>query len=96
MSQNGKGRDHNRNAFSLLLAGGGFRAGHIHGATDDVGYHAVENVVSVPDLFATILHQMGLDHTRLTYHHNGRDESLTDVAVSKARVVHELLNAPPA
>ena len=62
VSQNGSGRDHNRNAFSLLLAGGGFKAGHVHGATDDVGYKSVEGRVSVPDLHATILHQLGLDH----------------------------------
>lgn len=92
VSQRSKGRDHNRNAFSLLVAGGGFRGGYAHGATDEVGYRAVEQVVTLPDLFATILHQLGLDHTRLTYRHHGRDESLTDVAVSKARVVHELLS----
>ncbi len=91
VSQNGSGRDHNRNGFSLLLAGGGFKAGYVHGATDDVGYRAVESPVSVPDLFATILYQLGLDHTRLVYTHQGREESLTDVAVSRARVVGELL-----
>ena len=62
VSQNGNGRDHNRNAFSLLLAGGGFKAGHVHGATDEVGYKAVEERVSVPDLHATLLHQLGMDH----------------------------------
>src|SRR6266436_4754566 len=56
ISQNGKGRDHNRNAFSLLLAGGGFKAGHVHGATDDVGYRSVEDIVTVPSLHATLLH----------------------------------------
>jgi len=91
VSQNGKGRDHNRNGFSLLLAGGGFRAGHVHGATDDVGYRAVENKVHVTDLFATLLHQLGLDHDQLTYRHHGRDETLTDSPVSGARVVHELI-----
>jgi uncharacterized protein (DUF1501 family) len=90
VSQNGSGRDHNRNAFSLLLAGGGFKAGHVHGATDEVGYRAAVDRVSVPDLHATILHQLGLDHNRLTYHHHGRDETLTDAPVSGARVVEEL------
>jgi hypothetical protein len=92
VSQNGSGRDHNRNAFSLLVAGGGFRAGHVHGATDDVGYKSVEGRVSVGDLHATILHQLGLDHNRLTYHHHGRDETLTDSVVTGARVVEELLD----
>ena len=94
VSQHSKGRDHNRNGFSLLLAGGGFKSGHVHGATDDVGYRAAVDPVGVPDLFATILHQLGLDHTRLSFHHHGRDETLTDVPVSKARVVGELLDAP--
>ena len=91
VSQNGKGRDHNRNAFSLLVAGGGFKAGHVHGATDDVGYKSVEGRVSVHDLHATLLHQLGIDHDRLTYRHHGRDETLTDSPVSDARVVAELL-----
>jgi hypothetical protein len=91
VSQNGQGRDHNRNAFSLILAGGGFKAGHVHGATDDVGYRAVDKPISVPDLHATILHQLGLDHTRLTYPHHGSDESLTDARVTRARVITDLL-----
>jgi len=91
VSQNGKGRDHNRNAFSLLLAGGGFKAGHVHGATDPVGYRAAEGRVSVPDLHATLLHHLGVDHERLTYIHHGRPETPTDAVVSKARVVKELL-----
>lgn len=91
VSQNGRGRDHNRNAFSLLLTGGGFKAGHVHGETDAVGYRAVVGRVTVPDLHATILHQLGLEHTRLTYRHHGSDESLTDARVSNARVVGELL-----
>jgi Protein of unknown function (DUF1501) len=95
VSQNGGGRDHNRNAFSLLLAGGGFKAAHVHGATDDVGYQSVEGRVSVNDLHATILNQMGLDHNRLTYRHHGRDETLTDSAVTDARVVDELLANGP-
>ena len=91
VSQNGLGRDHNRNAFTALLAGDGFRPGHVHGATDDVGYRATEDPVSVPDLFATILHQLGLDHDALTYHHHGRNETLTDSPVSDATVVDKLL-----
>lgn len=93
ISQNGAGRDHNRNAFSLLLAGGGFRRGYVHGATDDVGYRAVEKRVTVPDLHATILGQLGLDHDQLSYRHQGRDETLTDSPVTKARVVDELVSA---
>lgn len=91
VSQNGKGRDHNRNAFSLLLAGGGIRAGHVHGATDPVGYRAIEGRVSVADLHATVLHLLGFDHHQLTYQHNGRPETLTDSVVSDARVVKEIL-----
>jgi hypothetical protein len=95
VSQNGKGRDHNRNAFSLFLAGGGIKAGHVHGATDDFGYKAVMDRVSVPDLHATLLHQLGLDHHKLGYPHRGRQETLTDAPVSKARVVAGLLQKPP-
>lgn len=91
VSQNGNGRDHNRNAFGLFIAGGGFKNGYVHGATDEFGYRAVEGRVSCHDLNATFLHQLGLDHERLTYFHNGRDETLTDPAVSQARVVDELL-----
>ncbi|MBI2826868.1 MAG: DUF1501 domain-containing protein [Planctomycetia bacterium] len=92
VSQNGSGRDHNRNAFSLILAGGGFKRGHVHGATDDVGYRSVEGRVSVPDLHATILHQLGFDHRQLTYLHHGRPETLTDASVTKARIVGELID----
>jgi hypothetical protein len=95
VSQNGKGRDHNRNAFSLFLVGGGFKPGHVHGATDDFGYKAVTDRVSVPDLHATILHQLGLDHRKLSYPHRGRKETLTDAPVSKARVVAKLLAKAP-
>jgi hypothetical protein len=95
VSQNGKGRDHNRNAFSLWLAGGGIKAGHVHGATDDFGYKAAVDRVSVPDLHATLLHQLGLDHRRLSYPFRGRDETLTDASVSKAHVVANLLKRPP-
>ena len=90
-SQGGSGRDHNMHAFTALVSGGGFKAGHIHGATDEVGYKAVEDKVSVLDLLATILHQMGLDHRQLTYQHNNLEVSLTDAKVSQASVVHPLL-----
>jgi uncharacterized protein (DUF1501 family) len=92
ISQGGSGRDHNRHAFTLLLAGGDFKAGTVYGTTDEFGYKAVEDRVSCPDLLATLLNQMGLDHTRLAYRHNGREESLTDPAVTGAHVVQELLN----
>jgi hypothetical protein len=95
VSQNGKGRDHNRNAFSLWLAGGGFKAGHVHGATDDFGYRAVADRMTVPDLHATLLHQLGIDHRRLSYPFRGRDETLTDAGVTKAHVVAGLLEKPP-
>jgi hypothetical protein len=91
VSQGSKGRDHNRNAFSLWLAGGGFKPGHTHGATDEFGYKAAIDRVSVPDLHATILHQLGLDHRKLTYLHHGRQETLTDATATKARVVGELI-----
>jgi hypothetical protein len=91
VSQNGLGRDHNRNAFSAILAGGGFKAGCVYGATDEVGYRSIENRVSVPDLHATLLHQLGLDHDRLTYLHHGSDETLTDSRVTEAHVVHDIL-----
>jgi Protein of unknown function (DUF1501) len=66
----------------------------VHGETDAVGYRAVAGRVTVPDLHATILHQLGLEHTRLTYRHHGSDESLTDARVTNARVVGELLQLP--
>ncbi len=91
VSQNGTGRDHNRNAFSLIAAGGGFRSGFVYGESDEVGYRAAVNRVSVADFHATVLHQLGLDHESLTFHHSGRDETLTDASLTDARVVHELL-----
>ena len=91
VSQGTDGRDHNGHGFSLWLAGGGFRAGHAHGATDEFGYKATEGVVTVHDLHATLLESLGLDHARLTYPHDGREDSLTDHEVTKARVIRELL-----
>jgi len=79
MSQGTNGRDHNPHGFSIWLAGGGVRAGHIHGATDDYGYFAVEDKVTIYDLHATMLHLLGVDHTRLTVPYSGRDMRLTDV-----------------
>jgi Protein of unknown function (DUF1501) len=91
ISQKDNGRDHNRHGFSLWLAGGGFKGGYVHGATDDFGYQSVEQVVTVQDLQATLLHALGLDHRKLTYPHEGRLESLTDPEVTKAQIVPELL-----
>ena len=82
------GRDHNNKAFCTWMAGGGIKGGMVYGATDEFGWHAVENKVHVHDLHATILHLMGLDHTRLTYRYSGRDYRLTDVA---GRVVRDIL-----
>ncbi len=73
------GREHHPFGFTMWMAGGGVKAGHVHGATDEYGWHAVEEPVHVHDLHATLLHLMGLDHERLTYRHAGRDWRLTDV-----------------
>tara|TARA_Y100001934_G_scaffold273522_1_gene363981 strand:- start:547 stop:1989 length:1443 start_codon:yes stop_codon:yes gene_type:complete len=87
-NQGSAGRDHNPRGFSMFLAGGGIKGGMSYGSTDEFGYAAAENPVSIPDLHATCLHQLGLDHTRLTYHHRGRDMRLTDVS---GRVLHEII-----
>lgn len=73
------GRDHNRFAFTGWIAGGGFKPGFVYGATDELGFAAVEGKVHVHDLHATLLHQLGIDHKELTYRHAGRDYRLTDV-----------------
>jgi hypothetical protein len=91
ISQDKDGRDHNRHGFSLWIAGGGFKRGYVHGATDPFGYKAVQDVVPVPDLHATLLHTLGLNHKKLTYPHAGRPDSLTDPEVTDARVVQDLL-----
>ncbi|HUS04815.1 MAG TPA: DUF1501 domain-containing protein [Bryobacteraceae bacterium] len=83
-----QGRDHNVLGFTTLMAGGGIKGGFAYGATDDFGLRAVENRVHPHDLQATVLHLLGLDHTRLTYRYSGRDFRLTDVA---GRVVTEVL-----
>lgn len=79
MAQGSNGRDHNPFGFSIWLAGGGVKGGTIHGATDDYGYHVIENKVEVHDLHATMLHLLGLDHKKVTYRFGGRDMRLTDV-----------------
>jgi Protein of unknown function (DUF1501) len=91
VAQGADGRDHNRHGFSLWLAGGGFKGGYVHGRTDDFGYKAIEKVVTVHDLQATLLHALGIDHRRLAYPHDGRDETLTDADVTHAEVVRDLL-----
>ena len=90
-SQGGTGRDHNPHGFTLLMAGGGLKRGFVYGATDELGFAAAENPVGVPDLFATILHQLGLDHERVTYSVHGIREDVTDNRANHARVVKELL-----
>ena len=87
-SERGDGRDHNPYGFTVWLAGGGVRGGMVFGATDEFGFKAVENRVHVHDLHATMLHLMGLDHEKLTYHYSGRDYRLTDV---HGRVVKEII-----
>jgi hypothetical protein len=84
----GSGRDHHIKGYSLFMCGGGVKGGLTHGATDDLGYNAVENVVEVHDLHATMLHLLGIDHERLTYKFQGRDFRLTDV---HGKVLSELL-----
>jgi uncharacterized protein DUF1501 len=88
--RNGTGRDHNPGGFTQFLAGGGVRPGIIHGATDEFGHHAVQDKIHMHDLHATILHLVGLDHTRLTYRYDGRNFRLTDVA---GRVVDEIIRS---
>jgi Protein of unknown function (DUF1501) len=82
------GRDHNPYGFTMWLAGGGVKRGHVHGATDEFGYQAVESPVHVHDLHATVLHLLGFDHERLTFRYAGRDFRLTDV---HGRVVREII-----
>jgi hypothetical protein len=91
ISQVTDGRDHNRHVFALWLAGDGFKRGHVHGATDDFGYASVEKVVRVSHLHATLLQALGLDPTKLTFPHEGRDDTLTDAVVTRAEVVPDLL-----
>ena len=83
------GRDHNPQGFSLWMAGGGVKRGFVHGSTDEIGYQAVEDKVSVTDWHATILHLLGLDYRKLVFDQQGLPEKLT--SVNKARVVKEIL-----
>lgn len=87
-NKGGVGRDHHMRAFSMFLCGGGIRPGTCYGATDELGYNVAESPVHVNDLHATMLHLLGVDHTRLTYRYQGRDFRLTDVA---GRIVSEIL-----
>lgn len=83
-----EGRDHHPFGFTMLMAGGGTRPGHVFGNTDELGYHAVDRPVHIHDLQATILHCLGMDHVKLTYRHKGRDFRLTDVA---GEVINDVL-----
>jgi hypothetical protein len=88
IAQGSDGRDHNPSGFSIWMAGGGVKGGAVYGATDEYGYNAIENRVTVHDLHATMLHLLGLDHKRLTYRFSGRDMRLTDVY---GEIVHDIL-----
>jgi len=87
-AQGTDGRDHHPHAFTMWMAAGGVRAGMTYGSTDEFGYYVTENKVTMHDLHATILNQLGLDHEQLTYRYAGRDFRLTDVS---GRVVQEIL-----
>lgn len=86
-SQGAKGRDHHSLGFTMWLAGGGVKGGMVYGATDELGFQAIENRMHVHDLHATILHLMGLNHEKLTYRYSGRDFRLTDVHGKVARAI---------
>jgi uncharacterized protein (DUF1501 family) len=82
------GRDHNHWGFTYCVAGGGIRGGHVHGATDEFGFRAVEKTVHIHDFHATLLHLLGFDHEKFTYRYAGRDFRLTDV---HGNVVREII-----
>jgi len=84
----GTGRDHHIQGFSMWMAGGGIKGGVTYGATDELGYNAVENIVHVHDFHATMLHLLGVDHEKLTYRFQGRDFRLTDV---HGQIVHPII-----
>jgi len=86
----GCGRDHHVNGYTIFMAGGGFRPGFAFGQTDEFGNSVVEDPLDIHDIHATILHQMGIDHQRLTFRHGGRDHRLTDV---HGRVVKDILQS---
>lgn len=88
-AQRSDGRDHNNQAFSCWMAGGGVRGGMNYGQSDEYGYEAVEGITSIHDWHATMLHMLGLDHERLTFKHAGRDFRLTDV---HGRVIHDIIS----
>jgi hypothetical protein len=88
VGEGNNGRDHNPYGFTIWMAGGGVKGGIAYGATDEFGYFSTENRVSIYDLHATLLHILGLDHTRLTYRYSGRDFRLTDV---HGQVVRDIL-----
>ena len=87
-AQGADGRDHNPFGFTVWLAGGGVKGGMVYGETDEWGYKAVEDRCEIHDLHATMLHLLGVDHTRLTFRFGGRDMRLTDV---HGEVIHEVL-----
>ncbi|NNE90264.1 MAG: DUF1501 domain-containing protein, partial [Verrucomicrobiales bacterium] len=87
-SQGSDGRDHNPFGFSVWMAGGGVKGGSVYGATDDYGYKVVDKPTTFFDLWATVLHQLGIDHEDLTYRYAGRDVRLTDV---HGHVLHDIL-----
>jgi hypothetical protein len=89
MAEGQDGRDHHKFGFSIWMAGGGVKAGFTYGATDEFGYHAAENPVRMADFHATVLHLLGLDYRRVSYHHDTRDEKLTDI--HEPRIVKEIL-----
>src|SRR5437764_14656278 len=82
IAQGKDGRDHNRQAFSLWIAGGGLKKGYVHGATDEFGGKSTQDTIRLYDLHATLLHVLGLDHTKLSFPHEGRHATPTDVAVT--------------
>jgi len=84
----GTGRDHNMYGFSVWMAGGGLKRGMSYGATDEFGWKSVEKPVAWHDYHATVLHLLGIDHTRLTYYHNGIERRLTNV---HGEVIHDIL-----
>ena len=88
VSQGGDGRDHNPYGYTIWMAGAGVKKGFQYGATDEIGYHAETHRMHIHDFHATVLHLLGLDHERLTYHFSGRDFRLTDVA---GLVHHDIL-----
>jgi uncharacterized protein (DUF1501 family) len=88
-AQGKDGRDHNPFGFTIWLAGGGIKGGTIYGATDEYGYKAVDKPLMIHDLHATMLHLLGMDHTKLTFRYSGRDMRLTDV---HGEVIHDILS----